>query len=454
MARAMPHRTPMIPPPASTQPGPLRLERLLDVLPDSRDLRPLVEELFASSRPDPERRWTGSGELGTAGGRLVDLGAFEDRARAWVEAEHLRLERRADAVTEVIAALQRGDSDGVVAALLDESGALEAEGHSTDAEHWASAAYGIGREAGHLRTAEALRRKARCARAKGALDASARAYEEAFVRATDFGCTRDAIVAATGRGNVAIDRGRWMEAESWYGRALAILDRDDEPLLSTQEIRALRWRVYQNFGITHRERGLLTEAESWYGKAEKEAAGLDDPAADIEIQNGRGQLDLARGAPRAAELRFRKAIEAIESGMAHEVRVAIRTNLGEALLERGHTLDAAATLREAEAEALRGHHLGRLPAVYRLLARVAHERGEEQAFVLVDRALEIVRSAELPLLEEALTLQVYAELREAQGEPDAATEARERANRIFEGLGIRARPSSTHDGNGNEGESR
>jgi len=446
----MPVHGSMIPPPGSPDTGPLRLERLLDVLPDSRELRPLLEELFASSRADPERRWTASGELGTAGGRLVDAEAFEAGARAWIEAERRRLERRVGAVTAVVTALQRRDSDDVVSALLDESSALEAEGRGADAERWADAAYRIAREAGHLRTAEALRRKARCARAVGALDASARAYEEAFARATDSECWRDAVVAATGRGNVAIDRGRWTDAESWYGRALAVLDRD-EPRLPPEDARALRWRVFQNLGITHRERGLLAEAEAWYVRAEEESAGLDDPAAAIEIENGRGQLDLARGSARAAELRFRKAMEAIESDIAHAVRVAIRTNLGEALLERGHTLEAAMVLREAEAEALRGHHLARLPAVYRLLARIAHERGEDQAFVLVDRALEIVRSAELPSLEEALTLRVYAELREAQKEPDAAMEARARADRIFERLGGRARQSRADD-NGNEAE--
>jgi hypothetical protein len=93
--------------------------------------------------------------------------------------------------------------------------------------------------------------------------------------------------------------------------------------------------------------------------------------------------------------------------------------------------------------------------VYRLLARIAHERGEEQAFVLVDRALEIVRSAELPSIEEALTLRVYADLREAQGEVEAATEARERAERLFERLGGRVRPPRLDDnGNEREGEIR
>lgn len=445
----------MIPPPTSPDTGPLRLERLLDVLPDSPELRPLLDELFASSRADPERRWTASGELGTAGGRLVDAERFEAGARAWIEAERKRLERRVSAVTAIVSALQRGDPDGLVSVLLDESGALEAEGHGADAERWAHAAYRRAREAGHGRAAEALRRKARCARAAGALDASARAYAEAFELAMDSDRWRDAVVAATGRGNVAVDQGRWTEAESWYGRALAVLDQDEPPLVPPEDARALRWRVFQNLGITHRERGLLTEAEAWYERAGEESAGLGDPAAAVEIENGRGQLDLARGALRAAELRFRRAIDAIESDIAHEVRVAIRTNLGEALLERGHTLDAAAAVREAEAEALRGHHLGRLPAVYRLLARIAHERGEGQAFVLVERALEIVRSAKLPSLEEALTLRVYADLREVQGESEAATEARERAERLFERLGGRIRqPRIDDNGNEPEGENR
>lgn len=429
----------MKPPPPTSGRDPLRLERLLAVLPDAPELRPFVEELFATSRADRERRWAASGELGTAGSRLVDVRAFEVRARAWIDAEQGRLERRLRQIGVLSDALERSDPDTVVSSLLDESEALEGEGRSREAGRWADAAFRVALDTGHPRTAEALRRSARCARSVGDLATSARSYEEAFVRAQDAARWVDAVVAATGRGNVAVDQGRWREAEAWYERALGILDAGDPQRVPAADGRALRWRVFQNLGITHRERGTLDDAERWYARAEAEAAGLDDPAAAVEIENGRGQLDLARGAVRSAELRFRRAIAAIQGDLSGEIRVVIRTNLGEALLLQGNTLDAASVVREAEAEALRGLHLRRLPPVYRLLARIAHSRGEAEAFVFVDRALEIVRDSELPALERALTLVVYADLREVAGETEAAADARASADRIFEDLNV-ARP--------------
>lgn len=410
--------------------APLRLERLLDVLPDVGSMRPLLERLMATTAPDPERRWTTSGELGTTGGRIVDVPAFESLAKEWVEEEAERLRERARLVADVARALESGATVAVVDALLEGSGVLEGDGAAGDAKAWADAAFDVARREGHPGAPEALRRAARCARAMGDLDASARDYEEAYALALDHGAARDAVVAATGRGNVAVDRGRWADAERWYDRALELLAGDVTRDLGADEARALRWRLYQNLGITHRERGDLEASAAFYARAAEGAAGLGDPAATVEIENGRGQLALAAGEPRTAELHFRLALEAMDGSAPDPVRVAVRTNLGEALLRQGRTLEAGASGREAEAEAIRGRHVGRLPEVYRLLARVARARGEGEAFVLLDRTLDLVRDAGLPAIEELRTLVAYADLREGQGEHDIATELRVRAARI------------------------
>jgi len=420
--------------PAGPTPRPLRLEQLLGVLPDRGALGPLVAHLVGSSSPDPERRWTTSGELGTAGERLIDLAAYLERAQAWAADERMRLERRARTVAEVGAALEQGDGVRVVDLLLAESGVLEGEGKGAEALQWAEAAARSAREVGSSRLAEAMRRAARCARAVGLLDEAAVAYEAAWARARDEGLFVDGVVAATGRGNVAVDRGRWGEAEFWYTRALEQLDGDARASTSPDEARGLRWRLFQNLGITHRERGELSESAEWYRRAAAEARGLEDLAAAVEIENGRGQLALAQGTPRVAEAHFREALTALGEGDADAVRVAVLVNLAEAILRQGRLLEAGLVAREAEAEAIRGGFVQRLPEVYRTMARIARERGEDEAFVLVARALEIVRDAHLPALEEALTLRVYGELREAQGEHEVAEEARGRAQAILRGL--------------------
>jgi tetratricopeptide (TPR) repeat protein len=227
-----------------------------------------------------------------------------------------------------------------------------------------------------------------------------------------------------------VDLGRWRDAEIWYERAMDVLADANHGLSELVE-RGLRWRLCQNLGITHRERGDLDGADAWYTMAEETSQGLEDPSSTVEIGNGRGQLHLARGDMAAAEASFRRALVAIGAEGPDEIRVAVRTNLAEALLLRGRTLEAGIVAREAEEEAIRGRYLGRLPGVYRVLARVVAERGEGEAFVLVERALEIARGAGLPPFQEALTLRTWADLREAQGEHDLASQARTQADELL-----------------------
>lgn len=406
----------------------------------------MVDHLIGSSLPDPARAWASSGELGTAGARIVDVEAVDRGVPALVEREARRLARQFERVAAVSRALADDAPEDAIERMLEESGALEDEGRSSEASAWAEAAGRLGLDIGSERTAEALRRAARCARAEGRLADAAERYVDAFGRARDRGRVEDAVIAATGRGNVAVDRGRWSEAELWYQRGLDLLSRSDTRIADAAAV-ALRWRLFQNLGITARERGALDDSAAWYVRAEAASMELRDPAADVEVQNGIGQLELARGEARRAEVRFRRALDALDvpgSG-PDPVRVAIRVNLGEALLAQGRNLEAGDEGREAEAEAIAGPYLGRLPEVYRLLARAAHARGEEEAFVLLERALGLVRTQALPPMEEARTLMAYAELRAERGETDLAAGAREEANRILRTLEATA-PEPMEDG--------
>lgn len=76
-------------------------------------------------------------------------------------------------------------------------------------------------------------------------------------------------------------------------------------------------------------------------------------------------------------------------------------NLGEALLQLGRTLEAGGVAREAEAEALAGRVLGRLPPY-----------------------------------EEVLTLEALAVTREEEGEAEVAADARARAVKLAREVGL------------------
>jgi hypothetical protein len=116
-------------------------------------------------------------------------------------------------------------------------------------------------------------------------------------------------------------------------------------------------------------------------------------------------------------------------------RLAIMVNLGEALLLQGRSLEAGEKAREAEAEALAGSVTHRLPEVYRLLARVAHERGEGEAFVLLERSLQLIGERGLPDYEAAVTRQALGELRLAQGELGLGLNELRTAADIFDRMG-------------------
>ncbi|TVR63289.1 MAG: hypothetical protein EA422_09740 [Gemmatimonadales bacterium] len=438
----------------------MRLDDLLALVPHGGGLEPLRALLIAASRPDALHRWSASAEVGTLGSRRVDVDTVRARLPDMLRQEARRREEEAGRVVELARSLERGGGEATIDLLLTAAATAEGEGRLSTAESWALAAWTTARTLGDPRVAEARRVAARCARHGGRLGDSAAWYEEAHREALDHGRLHDAVVAATGRGNVAVDRGRWTEAGRWYRTAMEIVDGrtgDGESVDARMGGAAPghRWRLFQNLAITAREEGHLEEAERYLRKAEVSARtartpGRDhDPSADaalVELANGWGQLSLARGEAEVAERHFRRALAALDDKAAHEAQVVLRVNLGEALLARGHLLDAGIQGRDAEARALRHHLHRRLPEVYRLLARVARRRGEQEAFVLLDRALHIIRELRLPPYEEALTLQEYARIRAWDGALDEAAAARTEAERLLRGA---ASPGDiTHDETG------
>lgn len=197
----------------------------------------------------------------------------------------------------------------------------------------------------------------------------------------------------------------------------------------------------------------MDEAERLLREARALARGLQDDAV-LLVENGFGQLRLEEGKPRAAELHFREALRGSGTPLA---RIGVRANLAEALLASGRVLEAGEEARAAEAEALATGVVGRLPEIYRLLARVARERGEPEAFVFLERALDLIRERRLPPFQEAQTLLLVAELRGEEGEVEVARSARERGEEILRALGVVPTPSAeqeeNQEGNGTKGES-
>lgn len=392
--------------------GPIRVDDILELLPELDELLPLLDEVAAGSESDPSRGWAGSGELETLGRRLVTGEGLRERIPALAERARAHAELVYRGVVASVEALAAGDREAAALALLEVGTAEEARERPDCAYRYAMAAHAAARGLRDRKTATlALRRGARAARALGRPGEASALYERAWQDAVDGDDVEGAVVAAIGRGNVAVDRGLWGEARAWYGRALDRLGAESLPP------RPERWHALQNLAIVHREEGDLPAARRALEAAEAVARTLGDPEAEVVVNNGWGQLLEEEGDLEGAEARFRRALDA-----AHDAgsRTTIAVNLGEVLLARGRVREAQEAAREAEASALRGRVVPKLPEVYRFLGRLALEVRPDHAFVFHERALAVIRERRLPAYQRALTLEAYAEARQRSGEAEAA----------------------------------
>lgn len=410
----------------------LKLDDLYDLLPALEELAPLLDEVAAASHPDPQRRWSGSGELETLGRRSVRPGELEARIPHLVEEARTRAERIYTGVAAAIRAMAGGDREGAAQALLEVAQGEEASDRPSTAYQYALAAHRAARSLRDRTTATlALRRAARAARGMGELERAAALYEQAWGDSRDGDDPEGAVVCAIGRGNVSVDRGLWAEAEHWYERAAALLASGSRPGAPP---RPEEWHLRQNLGIVRREQGDLEGSSRELEQAEVLATALGDPMAEVEVNNGWGQLLVARGDPDGALDRFRRALEAARSLGSAQARAIVAVNLGEVLLERGQLLEAWELAREAEAAALSGRAPTRLPEVYRFLARLASRQDPDHAFVFLERALAIIQERHLPDYERARTLEVYGDVRLAGGEAMAAAGLHREALRLYRTL--------------------
>lgn len=405
----------------------LTIDDVREALPDLDDLRPIFDYLLARSHPDRARLWSGSGRLDTVGTRVVPHESVTEDLREVATVEARRLSEVFEALGHAIEALGAQDRAAAARALLDAAALEESRDRPDRAEAYAAAAYHTARgERDQGPATLALRRWARAARARGHLDDAYQRYTRAHGAARAMGDGRGAAEAAIGAGNVLEERGRWTEAGACYRAALAALDGIVEPVPE-------RWHALLNLHIVTRSSGAIEQSLGLLDEAERAAAEIEPETAAPLIANARGQLEMSRADFAAAERHLRNALDGPAGSRA---RVTFRLNLAEALLAQGRNLDAAEQAREAEREAVRVGLVPKLPEVYRLLGRIAAADENADAFVFFERALELVRQRELPALEEALTLQAYAEFEAHRGESDTGRQLHAEAAGRFQALGM------------------
>lgn len=410
--------------------NPITVDDIRALLPDVNELRPLLDRLLVMARPDAERRWAGSGELGTVGERLVDPDRMREAVPDVLAALTEHLSRVYSFSAQAVAALAENDPESALGALLEAAGAERDSGRLPEAEAFVRAALRLTHRLTDGRAAvPVLLAGARTARSLGDWEGAEARYLQALKIAADAGDADHAATAAIGSGNLAVDRGLWSLAEERYDEADTWVDR--LPKGSPQA-----WHLPLNRSIVRREQGRLDEAEAFLDEADRRAEGEEenDQAAAI-LMNARGQLLVARARLEGAEVAFRHALARAEDP---DARVTIGVNLAQALLSLGRTLAAGEEARRAEELALTAGVVLRLPEVYRVLGEIASARDHPDAFVFFERALTVVRERGLPEFERARTLEVYGLDELGRSEPEAGAAHLREAATIYETLGCRA----------------
>lgn len=414
----------------------LTVDQIRTALPDVDELRPLLDHVLMHSEADPTREWAGSGELGTSGNRMASASVLRHSVDAVAAAEHVHVAELFRRVAEAVAHLERGDHEAAAEALLQAARLEEVRDRPDTAAAYADKALAIARKGARTElVARCLRRRARGHWTAGKHSSAEQDYAAAYDLSIGADHRRGAAEAAVGAGNVLEEQGRWDEAEAWYRAALEALTAVDGPSPE-------RWHALLNLHVTLRSRGAIQDSMSPLADAESEAARLDDNSARPFLQNARGQLCMATGETDRAIAHLADALAAATGARAV---VTIRLNLAEALFAAGRTVDATEQARRAEQEALVAGLPRKLPEVYRLLGRIAAAAGNPDAFVLFERALDIIRQRRLPDLERALTLQAYADAERRTGSTETATELSARADELYARLGIHYRRSEWAD---------
>lgn len=431
----------------------LKVDHALKALPEVDDVAHLREALLGASHEDAERAWSASEAYVTVDGRLVDAAALESQVAALAEKARARVEAVLRHSVAALRAVEDGDHASAARALVAAGEVEEAAGRLDAAAACYRQALALGRKPRDRRAEGlALRRLARVARERGELDEALRLYLGGYEVAVAQRDAEGAVVGCQGVGNVYVDRGQWEQAREWYRRGLALAGEE-------RPSRAL-WQLYANLAVVARRIGDLDASAEWLERAAAVVRALGDEAGTLPVENGRARLLEERGDHAAAEAAYRRSLEA-EGPPAH--RATVLSALADSLLAAGKPREAEAAARELERTALVHGLATLLPHAYRTLGGAARERGDEEAFVFYEQALDLSQAPGSPPIERAHTLAEYARWERVMGRAESAAARLEEALAIYRRLGtgpeigrverelarLRAQPGAAH---GVEGE--
>jgi tetratricopeptide (TPR) repeat protein len=404
----------------------LKIDAALRAIPETDDLTHLRDALLSASRADGGLAWGSAEDYPALNTRLADPAALESQVEALAERVRRRVEGVMRHTVRALAALERGEAAEAARHLVDAGEAEEGERRLDQAREFYERALEMGRKP-RDRQGEglALRRLGRVARAMGQWELATRRYQESFEVSVAQRDDVGAVVACQGLGNVHVDQSRWSEAREWYLRGVERCP----PRPPTAEY----VHLCVGLSVVERRLGALDAAAEWLARGEESAAGLGDGLMAY-VDHAWGRLHLARDEALDAESAFRRALG---RELDPAFRVAVMVGLSEPLLCQGRTREALAVARDAEALAIHFRAVSRLPDVYRALGAAAAERGDTEAFLFYEQALEVCLDHGLPAFEAAATQHHYGRFEARRGDSEAAAARLEEAYRLYTALGAR-----------------
>ncbi|HEY7770822.1 tetratricopeptide repeat protein [Longimicrobium sp.] len=405
----------------------LKIDAALKAIPETDDLAHLRAALLSASRADGGLAWGSAGEYATIDMRVADPAALEGQIEELADRVRRRVERVMRHTVHALAAVERGDVADAARHLVAAGEVEEGEGRLLAARHFYERALEFGRKPRDRRgEGLALRRLGRVARAMGQWELSARRYEEGYEVSVAQRDEMGAVVACQGLGNVHVDQSRWGEARAWYLRGV---ERCPARPPTVEYV-----HLCVGLSVVERRLGDLDAAAEWLARGEKTAAaGLGDSVMGF-VDHAWGRLHLARGEAAEAESAFRRALA---RELDSVVRVAVMVGLSEPLLHQGRAGEAFTLAQDAEALAIHAGAVLKLPDVYRALGAAAAERGEAEAFLFYEQALEVCRDHGLPAFEAAATQHHYGRFETRRGDAEAAAARLREAHRLYTEMGAR-----------------
>ena len=398
------------------------LDRLLGALPEQNDLVPLRQALLRASVTDAARAWARSSAYATVDKRVIAADALRSAIADARSVEHTRVEGLYDSIGEALEYAASGNDLAAAMRLVAIGEAAEAEeNYRTASAYYEVAARFSESLADRRARILALRRLARASASLGDVERAISLFGVALDQALSAEDTEARIYILLGLGNIMGFQGRWKLGAEYYESAIE---------LCADQYPRLRSQIMANLAVMHRELGHLdqsaeyldTVAESWAEMA---------PGEQSVWYNNRGLLALDRGDTAAAETLFRQAFETAGSDFD---RAMVLDNLAELSIRQDNLSDAESYARAAEDLALRAASPRALAEIYTRLGKVFRLRSDLNGVTFFEKALEICRGRQYPLIEANAYLE-YGIFRRTLGDIEEARSYIERARQLCAEIG-------------------